>query len=75
MGSEQFTRNKQYFVDRVSREMQFDLAAPELSRRDALAAACRILAREGHESGLAGQVTARGEQFEELREVLAEIPA
>ena len=62
MGSEQFTRNKQYFVDRVSREMEADLAAPELPRRDALAAACRILAREGHESGLAGQVTARGEE-------------
>jgi L-fuculose-phosphate aldolase len=62
MGSEQFTRNKQYFVDRVSREMESDLAASELSRRDALAAACRILAREGHESGLAGQVTARGEE-------------
>jgi L-fuculose-phosphate aldolase len=29
--------------------------------REALALACRILAREGHESGLAGQVTARGE--------------
>jgi hypothetical protein len=26
MGSEQFTRNKQYFVDRVSREMESDLA-------------------------------------------------
>jgi L-fuculose-phosphate aldolase len=62
MGSEQFTRNKQYFVDRVSREMEADLAAPELSRRDALVAACRILACEGHESGLAGQVTARGEE-------------
>lgn len=30
--------------------------------RDALATACRILAREGHESGLAGQVSARGER-------------
>jgi L-fuculose-phosphate aldolase len=33
-----------------------------LSAPEALAAACRILAREGHESGLAGQVTARAEQ-------------
>ena len=39
-----------------------DLATPDLAPRDALAAACRILAREGHESGLAGQVTARGEK-------------
>lgn len=30
--------------------------------RRALAQACRILAAEGHESGLAGQVTARGEK-------------
>jgi L-fuculose-phosphate aldolase len=29
--------------------------------REALAVACRILAAEGHESGLAGQVTARAE--------------
>jgi len=30
--------------------------------REALASACRVLAAEGHESGLAGQVTARGEK-------------
>jgi L-fuculose-phosphate aldolase len=30
--------------------------------RQVLARACRILAAEGHESGLAGQVTARGDQ-------------
>ena len=30
--------------------------------RESLASACRILAREGHESGLAGQVTARAEK-------------
>ncbi|HUG79881.1 MAG TPA: class II aldolase/adducin family protein [Burkholderiales bacterium] len=30
--------------------------------RQVLAQACRILAAEGHESGLAGQVTARGDQ-------------
>ena len=30
--------------------------------RQALALACRILAAEGHESGLAGQVSARGEK-------------
>ena len=30
--------------------------------REALAQACRILAAEGHESGLAGQVTARAEK-------------
>jgi L-fuculose-phosphate aldolase len=54
-------KTKEYFLDRVSREMGEDLKAPELSVPEALATACRILAREGHESGLAGQVTARGE--------------
>ena len=51
---------KQHFLDRVSREMDEDLKAPSLPAEESLAAACRILAREGHESGLAGQVTARG---------------
>jgi L-fuculose-phosphate aldolase len=55
-------RDKAYFLARVSGEMLEDLDAPRLAPRDALAAACRILAREGHESGLAGQATARGEK-------------
>lgn len=54
-------RDKAYFQARVSREMDEDLKVPELAAPAALAAACRILAREGHESGLAGQVTARGD--------------
>ena len=53
---------KQDFIDRVSREMAQDLKAPALAPREALATACRILAAEGHESGLAGQVTARGDE-------------
>ena len=53
---------KAHFIDRVNREMEEDLQPPALSPREALAEACRILAREGHESGLAGQVTARAEQ-------------
>jgi len=48
-------------MERVSREMDADLHSNPLSTEEALAACCRILAREGHESGLAGQVTARGE--------------
>ena len=50
---------KQEFIERVNREMAVDFPATDLPPREALAAACRILAREGHESGLAGQVTAR----------------
>ena len=55
-------RDKAYFLDRVSREMDEDLGGPPLTPRAALAAACRILGREGHESGLAGQVTLRAER-------------
>jgi L-fuculose-phosphate aldolase len=55
-------RDKSYFLNRVSEEMLDDLKTPDLAPRDALATACRILAREGHESGLAGQVTARAER-------------
>lgn len=53
---------KQDFIDRVNREMTQDLKAPALAPREALATTCRILATEGHESGLAGQVSARGEK-------------
>jgi L-fuculose-phosphate aldolase len=53
---------KAHFMDRVSREMEQDFQAADLPPREALARACRILASEGHESGLAGQVTGRGEQ-------------
>lgn len=55
-------KEKAYFMERVSREMAADFSTADLSPREALASACRILAAEGHESGLAGQVTARGEQ-------------
>jgi len=54
--------DKAHFMERVSREMEADFASIRFSRREALALACRILAREGHESGLAGQVTARGDR-------------
>jgi len=54
--------DKAHFLDRVSREMDEDLGTLDLSPREALAACCRILAHEGHESGLAGQVTALGER-------------
>jgi L-fuculose-phosphate aldolase len=53
---------KAHFMDRVSREMDADLRELSLSTEEALAVCCRILAREGHESGLAGQVTARADK-------------
>jgi L-fuculose-phosphate aldolase len=55
-------RDKAHFMARVSREMDADLPERSLSTEEALAVCCRILAREGHESGLAGQVTARADK-------------
>ena len=55
---------KQEFIERVNREMAVDFPAADLPPREALAGACRILAREGHESGLAGQVSARAGKTE-----------
>jgi len=52
-------KSKADFIERVSREMDADLPEPSLSTEETLAACCRILASENHESGLAGQVTAR----------------
>jgi L-fuculose-phosphate aldolase len=53
---------KAHFMERGSREMDADLPALEGSTEELLAACCRILASEGHESGLAGQVTARAKK-------------
>jgi L-fuculose-phosphate aldolase len=53
---------KQDFIERVNREMAQDLSGLKGTTPELLAIACRILAAEGHESGLAGQVTARGEK-------------
>jgi len=55
-------RDRQYFLERVSREMGEDVEIPARDAPQQLALAARILAAEGHESGLAGQVTARAEQ-------------
>jgi L-fuculose-phosphate aldolase len=52
----------QEFLDRVNREMAEDLSGLKGTTAELLAIACRILAAEGHESGLAGQVTARAEK-------------
>ena len=53
---------KAHFMERVGREMDEDLPLLDLPAEELLAACCRILAAEGHESGLAGQVTARAKK-------------
>ena len=55
-------RDKEYFKQRAEREMQEDLPVIDAPVPDLLAHTCRILAYEGHESGLAGQITARGDK-------------
>jgi L-fuculose-phosphate aldolase len=55
-------RDKSHFMDRVSREMNSDLPLLDLPVPELLAGCCRILASEKHESGLAGQVTARADK-------------
>jgi L-fuculose-phosphate aldolase len=55
-------RDKAHFIDRVGQEMDADLPPLKASTRELLAGCCRILAKENHESGLAGQVTARAEK-------------
>jgi L-fuculose-phosphate aldolase len=55
-------KSKAHFMERVSREMDSDLPELSLSTQEALAGCCRILAKENHESGLAGQVTARADK-------------
>jgi len=47
---------------RVSRELESGLAAVERSDAERLALAARILAADGHASGLAGQLTLRAEE-------------
>ena len=53
---------KAELVDRAKEQMQQHLSAPAWSLREKLALTCRILFDGGHDSGLAGQMTARGEQ-------------
>jgi L-fuculose-phosphate aldolase len=55
-------RDKATYHRQTSERMELFLDGPEWSDRQKLALACRILAMEGHDSGLAGQLTARGPQ-------------
>ncbi len=54
-------RPKADYHTRTTEEMERHLALPPWSLRQKIALTCRILADEGHESALAGQITARGE--------------
>src|SRR5262249_8488032 len=47
---------------RTTEQMERHLLVPPWSLRQKIALCCRILAAEGHESALAGQITARGDR-------------
>ena len=52
--------SKDSIVARSKEQMQRLIETPDWSVRDKLALTCRILFDGGHDSGLAGQITARG---------------
>src|SRR3954468_616952 len=53
-------RDKAEYHAKTSADMDRFFKVPDWSPQQKMALACRILAGEGHESGLAGQITARG---------------
>jgi len=55
-------RDKEYFADRSAKEMAQQLKDRDLTVQQRLAVTARMLAMDGHEAGLAGQITARAEQ-------------
>jgi L-fuculose-phosphate aldolase len=55
-------RDKQAYQQQTTERMNRHFVLPEWSPRQKLALCCRILAAEGHDSGLAGQVSTRGQQ-------------
>lgn len=55
-------RNKEYFVKRSALEMKQHLKPRDLTVQQELAVTARMLSMDGHEAGLAGQITARAEQ-------------
>jgi len=57
---EAIVRDKSAYQQQTDERMNRHFQVPDWSVRQKLALACRILAMEGHDSGLAGQLTARG---------------
>jgi L-fuculose-phosphate aldolase len=53
-------RTKDEYHAKTSENMQRFFTVPDWTPQQKMALACRMLAAEGHESGLAGQITARG---------------
>jgi L-fuculose-phosphate aldolase len=61
--SDVIVREKADYHTRTTEQMERHLLVPPWSLRQKIALSCRILAAEGHESALAGQITARGDRL------------
>lgn len=55
-------RPKEEYHQRTTQQMEQHFRMPDWNIRQKIALSCQILANEGHESALAGQITARGEK-------------
>ena len=60
MTMEPIVREKSEYHAKTTANMERFFKVPDWTPQQKVALACRILADEGHESGLAGQLTARG---------------
>src|SRR5262249_425438 len=60
--SDVIIREKSEYPVRTTDQMERHLLVPPWSPRQKMALSCRILAGEGHESALAGQITTRGDR-------------
>ncbi|MDH6283837.1 aldolase [Prescottella agglutinans] len=56
------TDSKTTLMQRAQDQMSVQLASPEWTTREKIALTCRALFDAGHDSGLAGQITARAEK-------------
>lgn len=62
MEAKERIRDKDFYHRQTTERMEKHLLTPHWSLREKVALACRILASQGHESALAGQLTARADQ-------------
>jgi len=62
MSNDTFNLNKEQLIKQSLKQMDKHLQGADYTQAQKLALTCRILFDNGHDSGLAGQITARGEQ-------------
>ena len=55
-------RDKSFYHQQTTERMNQHLMTPPWPLREKVALSCRILAEQGHESALAGQLTARADE-------------